>query len=297
LACEVTLQPLRRFDLDAAILFSDILTIPDALGLGLEFKQGEGPCFKHPLQLNDVINLPRLSFPTDLDYVFKAVKTIRAALPKSMPLIGFSGSPWTLATYMIEGGASKDFRKAKHWLYANPNHLHQLLGFLSQTVSDYLIAQVEAGAEVVQIFDTWGGILGKTAYEQFSLAYIAPIVKALHDRFNHPVPVIVFSKGAGYSLEEQAKLQPQALGIDWSLSLSEAKTRVGQTVCLQGNLDPAWLYAPWDDLKQAAKHNLDTMINHQTGQTDGYIFNLGHGILQDTNPDQLKRLVDYVHQN
>lgn len=292
LACEVTLQPLRRFDLDAAILFSDILTIPDALGLGLYFAEGEGPKFRKPLEsAADVDALPVLDAAHDLGYVMDAVSVIRRELNNTVPLIGFSGSPWTLATYMIEGGSSRDFRKSKYWLYETPAAMHRLLDRLADAVIDYLNAQIAAGAQAVQIFDTWGGVLSHRAYEAFSLAYMRKIVAGLTRKAEgRDVPVILFTKGGGPWLEAIADSGCTAVGLDWSTSLADAHRRVGDRVALQGNMDPAVLRASPGVIQQEVRGILEDF-----GTGPGHVFNLGHGVTPDIDPDRVKAFVDAVH--
>lgn len=245
LACEVTLQPLRRYPLDAAILFSDILTIPDAMGLGLSFGVGEGPKFAHPIETQRAVqNLPIPDPEGELQYVMNAVRTIRRELKGEVPLIGFSGSPWTLATYMVEGGSSKAFTKIKKMLYADPQLLHQLLDKLADAVILYLNAQIKAGAQSVMIFDTWGGVLGHREYLDFSLHYMHKIVAGLiRENEGRKVPVTLFTKGGGMWLEAMAETGCDALGVDWTVNLAQAKARVGHKVALQGNMDPSVLYA------------------------------------------------------
>jgi len=293
LACEVTLQPLRRFELDAAILFSDILTIPDALGLGLYFETGEGPRFKTPIRsAADVRALPRLKAETDLDYVMNAVSTIRLALNGQVPLIGFSGSPWTLATYMVEGASTRDFRLVKTFMLNQPDAMHQLLDLLADAVIDYLNAQIRAGAQAVQIFDTWGGVLSGPAYQEFSLAYMAKIVKGLirhHD--GHDVPVILFTKGGGQWLAEMADARPDCLGLDWSTDIGLARAQVGDRVALQGNMDPNILFANPDRIRTEVAD-----ILARFGSGSGHVFNLGHGISQFADPDHARVFVDAVHE-
>ncbi len=292
LACEVTLQPLRRFDLDAAILFSDILTIPDALGLGLYFAEGEGPKFHKPLQREeDVDALPTLDVGADLGYVMDAVSTIRRELNNTVPLIGFSGSPWTLATYMIEGGSSRDFRKSKYWLYEMPEVMHRLLDKLSDAIIAYLNGQIAAGAQVVQIFDTWGGALSQRAYEEFSLTYMRKIVAGLTSQAEgRKVPVILFTKGGGPWLESIADSGCSAVGLDWSTSLADARRRVGDGVALQGNMDPAVLRASSGVIGKEVRRILEDF-----GAGPGHVFNLGHGVTPDIEPDRVKAFVDAVH--
>jgi len=291
LACEVTLQPLRRFALDAAILFSDILTIPDAMGLGLHFDPGHGPRFQKTVRSEkDVADLPIVKVETDLDYVMKAVTAIRSALSGDVPLIGFSGSPFTLATYMIEGGPTRDFAHTKRMLYNQPEVAHALLTKLADCVADYLNAQILAGAQAVQIFDSWGGVLSDDAYQTFSLDYMKAIVSRLiREREGRQVPVILFTKGGGNWLESMADSGANALGLDWSVNLGVARDRVGTKVALQGNMDPAMLRAAPDAIRHEARRLLADF-----GEHPGHVFNLGHGITPDINPDHVKVLVDAV---
>jgi uroporphyrinogen decarboxylase len=293
LACEVTLQPLERYEMDAAILFSDILTIPDAMGLGLYFETGEGPKFRKPVRAEaDIERLEVINTASDLSYVTDAVTMIRRELNGRVPLIGFSGSPWTLATYMIEGQSSRDFARAKTMLYTQPELMHQLLEKLSLSVIDYLNAQIRAGAQVVQIFDTWGGALSHAAYAEFSLAYMQKIVDGLishHD--GRDVPVILFTKGGGLWLEKMADTGCHALGLDWSTDIAAAKGRVGDRVALQGNMDPAVLRAD-----PAVIESQVEAILKGFGDGPGHIFNLGHGITPDINPDHVKVFIDAVHK-
>ena len=292
LACEVTLQPLERFDLDAAILFSDILTIPDAMGLGLHFVENEGPKFSKPLTtLNDIDRLSKPDVGIELAYVFDAVSVIKKNLKGRVPLIGFSGSPWTLATYMVEGGSSKNFSKVKGLLFENPKHLHQLLNVLADTVIDYLNAQIEAGADSVMIFDTWGGLLNKESYENFSLRYMSKIVDGIHRKYDErTIPVTLFTKGGSAWLEQIAATGCDCVGLDWTIEIGEAERRIGSKVALQGNLDPSVLYASPEIITAEAYKVLDQF----KGQT-GHVFNLGHGITPDVNPESMKVLVDAVH--
>ncbi len=291
LATEVTLQPLRRFPLDAAILFSDILTIPDAMGLGLNFVQGEGPVFEHPVRsAADVAKLGVPDMEQDLRYVMNAVRSIRKALDGKVPLIGFSGSPWTLATYMVEGGSSKTFSKVKAMLYDDPATAHALLGILADAVTDYLNAQIKAGAQAVQIFDTWGGVLTPRDYQEFSLAYMARIVEGLirvHE--GRKVPVILFTKGGGQWLESMAETGADALGLDWTTPLNEARARVGNKVALQGNMDPSMLYASPERIREEVRYLLT-----QYGQGSGHIMNLGHGIHPDIPVEHARAFVEAV---
>jgi uroporphyrinogen decarboxylase len=291
LACEVTLQPLRRFSLDAAIIFSDILTIPDVMGLKLYFVAGEGPKFEHPLQsADDIRKLPSPDVNESLGYVMDAISLTRRELGGKVPLIGFSGSPWTLATYMIEGGSSKTFSKAKKLIYQDPEIAHQLLEKLAATVTDYLNAQIEAGAQAVQIFDTWGGALSAQAYQDFSLRYMAQIVSGLkRENEGRRVPVILFSKGCNTQLERLADTGCDALGVDWTVSLSEARNRVGDRVALQGNLDPSVLLASKKVIRREVSETLNSF-----GQGSGHVFNLGHGITPDVDPEHLSALVSAV---
>jgi uroporphyrinogen decarboxylase len=292
LACEVTLQPLERFDLDAAILFSDILTIPDAMGLGLHFVEGEGPKFSHPLSsLSEINQLTKPDVSKDLSYVSEAVSVIKKNLKGRVPLIGFTGSPWTLATYMVEGGSSKTFSKVKGLMYENPKHMHQLLDVLADTIIDYLNSQIEAGADSVMIFDTWGGLLNKASYENFSLMYMSKIVAGINRNYEgKTIPVTLFTKGGSAWLEQIAATGCDAVGIDWTVEIGEAERRVGSKVALQGNLDPSVLYASPEVIKSEAHKILD-----QFQGSTGHVFNLGHGITPDVNPESMKALVDAVH--
>lgn len=295
-ACEVTLQPLRRYDLDAAILFSDILTVPDALGLGLYFETGEGPKFKKTIRTEqDVLNLPNFNAKSDLDYVMNAVSTIRSALGGQVPLIGFSGSPWTLATYMVEGGSSKDFRHTKHMLYAQPEVLHALLDRLAVAVIDYLNAQIDAGAQAIQIFDSWGGALAHREYIEFSLNYMQKIVAGLQrEKDGRRIPVILFTKGGGHWLEPMIATGADALGLDWTTPLNVARQSIAGRAAVQGNLDPAVLYGSRASIEKSVKAMLDDA--YANGETTGYVANLGHGITQWVDPAQPKIFVDTVHE-
>jgi len=293
LACEVTLQPLARYELDAAILFSDILTIPDAMGLGLAFTEGEGPKFERPLREEWAIRDLAVPDPYDhLRYVIDAVSEIRRALDNSVPLIGFSGSPYTLACYMIEGGSSTEFRHLKSMLYARPDLLHHILGVTAKSVTAYLNAQVEAGAQALMIFDSWGGSLSHAAYREFSLAYIRQIVEGLvREKEGERIPVIVFTKGGGLWLEDIAASGCDAVGLDWTINIGDARRRVGDRVALQGNLDPAVLFAAPEVVANEARKVLDSF---GVGDT-GHVFNLGHGISQYTPPESVTALVEAVH--
>jgi uroporphyrinogen decarboxylase len=293
LACEVTMQPLRRFDFDAAILFSDILTIPDAMGLGLYFTENEGPKFKYPVRTAaDVNKLPVPDPATELRYVLDAVRLIRKALQGSVPLIGFSGSPWTLATYMVEGGSSKSFQKVKGLMYEQPRLMHIMLDKLSSSVAAYLNAQIEAGAQAVMLFDTWGGMLTSEDYIEFSL-YYARQVRALlkTDVAGQRIPAILFTKGGGLWLEAMTDAGYDALGLDWQTDIQQARARVGNQVALQGNMDPVALYAQPEIIVEKVK-----TILHKYGSGSGHVFNLGHGILPDINPDHVKAMVNAVHE-
>ncbi|HEX8986601.1 MAG TPA: uroporphyrinogen decarboxylase [Rhodocyclaceae bacterium] len=294
LACEVTLQPLARYGLDAAILFSDILTVPDAMGLGLYFADGEGPKFERPLR--DEWEIRDLQAPdpnVHLRYVMDAVAEIRRALADSVPLIGFSGSPFTLACYMVEGGGSDDFRTIKTMLFDRPDLLHRILDVTTTAVTDYLNAQIESGAQAVQIFDTWGGALPAHAYREFSLAYMERIVADLtkqHD--GERVPSIVFTKGGGQWLEAIAGIGCDAIGLDWTTDIGEARRRVGDKVALQGNMDPMALFASNESVQKEARRILDSY-----GGGTGHVFNLGHGISQHTPPERVSALVEAVHRH
>ncbi|ENU26198.1 uroporphyrinogen decarboxylase [Acinetobacter modestus] len=295
-ACEVTLQPLRRYELDAAILFSDILTIPDALGLGLYFETGEGPKFHKTVRTEqDVANLPKLNSKSDLAYVMNAVSTIRSALNGQVPLIGFSGSPWTLATYMIEGGSSKEFRFTKNMMYAQPEVLHALLDHLADSVIDYLNAQIDAGAQAIQIFDSWGGALAHREYVEFSLNYMTKIIAGLQRvKDGRRIPIIVFTKGGGQWLETMLTTGADAFGLDWTTPLYTARDVVAGRAALQGNLDPAVLYGSAASIEKSVKAMLDDA--YANGEKTGYIANLGHGITQWVDPAQPKIFVDTVHE-
>jgi uroporphyrinogen decarboxylase len=294
LACEVTIQPLDRYpQLDAAILFSDILTIPDAMGLGLYFETGEGPKFKKTVRsAADVDALPVPDAEKDLGYVMNAVSTIRRELNGRVPLIGFSGSPWTLATYMVEGGSSKDFRRAKALAYNEPDVMHAMLDKLAQSVTSYLNAQIKAGAQAVQIFDSWGGALSHAAYQEFSLKYMQQIVDGLI-RVNEgrEVPVILFTKGGGQWLESMAATGATTLGLDWTTDIGQARGRVGDQVSLQGNMDPTMLYASPNRIREEVASILNSY-----GTGTGHVFNLGHGITPEVNPENARAFFEAVHE-
>ncbi len=293
LACEVTLQPLRRFPLDAAILFSDILTIPDAMGLGLYFEEGEGPRFQRPVRTEaDVAALPVPDPEGELRYVMDAVRVIRRELGGRVPLIGFAGSPWTLATYMVEGGPSKNFSLIKGMLYDCPELLHRLLGTLADSVTAYLNAQVAAGAQALMIFDTWGGLLSTPAYKEFSLAYARRILDGLQrEAEGRRVPVIFFTKGGAQWLEAMADAGFDALGLDWTTELGDARARVGDRVALQGNLDPAVLYAAPAVIRAEVARLLASF-----GKGPGHVFNLGHGIHPGVDPAHAGAMIEAVHE-
>lgn len=292
-ATEVTLQPIDRFNLDAAILFSDILTVPDAMGLGLSFVAGEGPKFAHPVQDEKAVQQLAVPDIEKLSYVFNAVASIKNALNGRVPLIGFSGSPFTLACYMIEGGGSRDFRLVKEMLYRRPDLLHTILNINAKAVTAYLNQQIAAGANAVQIFDTWGGILSDAAFGEFSLQYITQIINGLTktDANGNQVPVIVFVKGGGLWLEQMANSGTDALGLDWTVNIKDARRRVGDKVALQGNFDPFALFGTQESIEAEVKR-----ILADYGKGNGHIFNLGHGIHQLTDPERVKDLVNAVHE-
>jgi len=292
-ACEVTLQPLERFPLDAAILFSDILTIPDAMGLGLYFEEGEGPKFRKPVRTAaEIEKLEVINTQNQLTYVVDAVSLIRKELNGRVPLIGFSGSPWTLATYMVEGQSSRDFKLTKSILYNQPEVMHLLLEKLADSVTEYLNAQIKAGAQAVQIFDTWGGALSDQAYLDFSLAYMHKIVSALKaDSSTSEVPVILFTKNGGQWLEHIANTGCDAAGLDWTTNMRNARSRVGDKIALQGNMDPALLLTNPGSIRSEVKRILASY-----GQGSGHIFNLGHGITPDVPVENAAAFVGAVHE-
>ena len=297
-ATEVTLQPLERFPLDAAILFSDILTVPDAMGLGLSFGAGEGPRFAHPLRDEAAVAALRVPDLNKLRYVFDAVASIRKALNGRVPLIGFSGSPWTLASYMVEGAGSDDYRLVKAMLYGRPDLMHRILDINTQAVTAYLNAQVDAGAQALMIFDSWGGVLADGAFQRFSLDYTRRVVAGLkREAEGARVPVIVFTKGGGAWLDEIAACGADVVGLDWTVNLGAARARVGSRVALQGNLDPAVLFAPPAAVAREAVAVLDSfgLPQRADGSWDGHVFNLGHGISQHTPPESVAALVEAVH--
>ncbi|WP_028915880.1 MULTISPECIES: uroporphyrinogen decarboxylase [Pseudoxanthomonas] len=297
LACEVTLQPLRRFPLDAAILFSDILTVPDAMGLGLYFAEGEGPKFERPVR--DEADVARLAVPdmeTELRYVMDAVRVIRRELAGAVPLIGFSGSPWTLACYMVEGGGSDNYAKIKAMAFNRPELLHKLLGVVTDAVIAYLAAQRAAGAQALQVFDTWGGVLSPTLYRQFSLPYLQRIARELQRGVGEDrTPLILFGKGNAPYLEALAATGTDAVGVDWLVDLGEAARRTGGQVALQGNLDPATLYASPEVIAREAARVLDSYAEGNGGSREGHVFNLGHGMSPDMDPEHVLALVEAVH--
>jgi len=294
LACEVTLQPLRRYDLDAAILFSDILTIPDAMGLELYFETGEGPKFAKPV--TTIEQIERLSVPdmgSDLKYVTDAVSLIRQELQGKVPLIGFSGSPWTLATYMVEGGSTKNFSKVKGLMFAEPEAMHKLLTVLADSVIDYLNAQIDAGAQAVMVFDTWGGVLSPRDYKLFSLAYMEKIVAGLTKTSEgRKVPVTLFTKNGGQWLEAMAATGADGLGVDWTTDLGDARARVGSKVALQGNMDPSVLYASPTRIEEEVQSILASY-----GQGTGHVFNLGHGIHPEVDPEHAGAFIEAIHKH
>ncbi len=293
LACEVTLQPLRRYELDAAILFSDILTIPDAMGLGLYFKTGEGPAFKNPV--NNIQDIKRLFVPDIFDklkYVTDAVSTIHKNLNNETPLIGFSGSPWTLATYMVEGGTTKNFGKVKGMMFSEPAAMHQLLDILAKSVTSYLNAQIESGAQAVMLFDTWGGVLTTRDYQAFSLQYMQQIIDGLiRQKDGNKIPVTLYSKGGAGWLEMMADTGADCIGLDWTIDIDKARARIGDKVALQGNMDPCILYSTPQLIEQEVA---DILAKY--GKGSGHVFNLGHGIHPTIDPENVKAYVDAVHR-
>jgi uroporphyrinogen decarboxylase len=297
-ATEVTLQPLERYPLDAAILFSDILTVPDAMGLGLDFATGEGPRFASPVR--DEHDVARLAVPDmeRLRYVFDAVRSIRRALDGRVPLIGFAGSPWTLACYMVEGAGSDDYRLVKTMLYARPDLMHRILAINADAVAAYLNAQIEAGAQAVMVFDSWGGVLADGAFQAFSLAYTQRVLRqVLREHAGARIPHIVFTKGGGLWLEAMAASGADVLGLDWTVDLGAARARVDDAVALQGNLDPNVLFAPPAQIEAEVVRILGSFgrARRADGRLGGHVFNLGHGISQHTPPDHVHALVDAVH--
>nr|WP_316642718.1 uroporphyrinogen decarboxylase [uncultured Roseateles sp.] len=299
-ATEVTLQPLERYPLDAAILFSDILTVPDAMGLGLSFAQGEGPRFAK--QVRDEAAVAELAVPDmhKLQYVFDAVSSIRKALDGRVPLIGFSGSPWTLACYMVEGAGSDDYRHVKSLMYSRPDLMHKILAINADAVAAYLNAQIEAGAQAVMVFDSWGGVLADGAFQEFSLAYSRRVLAQLKtEHGGQRIPSILFTKGGGLWLDEIADAGSDVVGLDWTVNLAKARARIGGRVALQGNLDPNVLFAPPERVQAEAIKVLDSFGNPRNadGSWAGHIFNLGHGISQFTPPEHVSALVEAVHSH
>ena len=299
-ATEVTLQPLERFPLDAAILFSDILTVPDAMGLGLYFVEGEGPKFERPLKTEADVLALRAPQPGSLDYVFKAVTQIRTELNGRVPLIGFSGSPWTLACYMVEGQGSREFHTIKKMLYNRPDLMHHILAINARAVAEYLNAQIDAGAQAVMVFDSWGGALADGAYQEFSLQYMQQVVSLLKRRRDGDpdgvkIPAIVFTKGGGQWIEQIADIGADAVGLDWTVNLSQARKLVGHKVGLQGNLDPAILFASPEQIRAEVHKVLDAYGKPAAG--NGHVFNLGHGISQFTPPENVAAMVEAVHSH
>jgi uroporphyrinogen decarboxylase len=293
-ATEVTLQPIDRYPLDASILFSDILTVPDAMGLGLYFADGEGPRFERPLATEADVKALRVPDMASLDYVFRAVTQIRTALGGRVPLIGFSGSPWTLACYMVEGGGSREFHTVKKMLYARPDLMHHILDINATAVAAYLNAQIEAGAQAVMIFDSWGGALADGAYQQFSLHYMRQVLGRLRrEQDGVRIPAIVFTKGGGLWLDEMADIGADALGLDWTVNLGRARALVGDRVALQGNLDPAILFAGPGQIRAEVERSLTAYGPPAPGA--GHVFNLGHGISQFTPPESVSAMVEAVH--
>jgi len=292
LATEVTLQPIDRYPLDAAILFSDILTVPDAMGLGLYFVEGEGPKFERPLRTEEEVRALRLPEPGSLDYVFKAVTQIRTELNGRVPLIGFSGSPWTLACYMVEGQGSREFHTIKKMLYSRPDLMHHILATNARAVAEYLNAQIDAGAQAVMVFDSWGGALADGAYQQFSLQYMQQVVAQLkREKDGVRIPAIVFTKGGAHWAEEIAAIGADAIGLDWTADLARIRAAVGDKVALQGNLDPAILFAQPEQIRAEVERVLHAYGKHDTG----HVFNLGHGISQFTPPESVAVMVETVH--
>ena len=297
LACEVTMQPIDRFGLDAAILFSDILTIPDAMGLGLVLEEGVGPVFNKPIRSNsDIEQLHIPDCETDLGYVMEAVRVIRNELNDRVPLIGFTGSPWTLASYMVEGRGSKEFSLIKSLMFEEPQSAHKLLQIITDSVIDYLKAQVSAGAQSLMVFDTWGGMLSTDNYRSFSLDYMQQIVAALKsDEQTKQTPIVLFTKGGGQWLELMAETGCDGLGLDWTVDIADAKQRVGNKVVLQGNMDPVVMNTNQATVTEQATAVLDSYGMHD-GDQKGHIFNLGHGIQPHAKPDNMAALVDTVQQ-
>lgn len=297
LACEVTLQPLKRFQLDAAIVFSDILTIPDALGLGLSFVEGEGPKFKRPIRTAyDIAQLPTLHVQQALSYVFDTTRLVCKELNNHVPLIGFSGSPWTLACYMVEGATSKQYTLIKKMAFTAPDLLHRLLGILTDIIIEYLKLQRENGAQILQLFDTWGGILSPGLYKTFSLPYLQRIARELKrgegiDR----TPLLLYGRGNGAYIADLIQTGAEAISVDWTVDLAKAASEVSGRMALQGNLDPAVLYTTPKIIEQEAKQVLENYARGNRGALDGHIFNLGHGMEPNMQPDHVTALIEAVH--
>lgn len=299
LATQVTLQPVQKFDLDAAILFSDILVIPDALGLGLYFVENEGPKFQYPINtLADIDNLTQDGVLENLNYVFSTIKNIQSELANRIPLIGFSGSPFTLACYMLEGGSSRDYAKTKSWLYSHPDYMHKLLDLLADIVTKYLNSQIEAGVDVVMLFDSWGGILSDVHYLEFSLAYLQKVIVNLNKSFNNRIiPKIVFTKGGGVWLDQIASIGANCIGLDWGINIGNAKSVIKDRAAIQGNLDPVILsQSNKSAIKVEVKRILEDYKRANDGDISGHVFNLGHGILPTALEDNVSYLIDLVHE-
>ena len=294
LASEVTLQPIKRFDLDAAIMFSDILVIPDAMGLDLKFIPGKGPIFSNPIKnLKDIENLKIIDAKQDLSYVCETIDNIKTGLANKIPLIGFSGSPWTLATYMIEGSGSKQFAVVKKMMYESPDLVSKLLEKLSSAIIDYFVAQIHSGVNLLMLFDSWGGILDLPSYKEFSLKYMDKIISQVRAQTGSSIPIIMFTKGGGLYLSEQASISPDGIGLDWTMDIGLARKIINPNICLQGNLDPCTLFADNSKIKQ----EVDNIFKKLSGNYhSNFIFNLGHGILPQVNPDKVKFLIDCVHK-
>lgn len=297
LSTEVTLQPIRRFNLDAAIMFSDILVVPEAMGLNLYFTEGEGPKFANPISSSlDIDMLKTIDAANDLGYVIQTIKNLKAELPANIPLIGFSGSPWTLACYMIEGGGSKNYERIKTWVYSHPELLEALLEKISRAVGDYLVAQINSGVDTIMIFDSWGGVLSNDAFNRFSLKYINQVLTYVYSQLpQQHIPSIVFTKGGGCWLKDLSTLNCTALGIDWTIGLDQARLQTSKI--LQGNLDPVMLsVADFSVIKNEVRRILLSYQQANNGSLDGLIFNLGHGILPTAKPDNVACLINTVHE-
>jgi uroporphyrinogen decarboxylase len=297
LATEVTLQPIRRFNLDASIMFSDILVVPEAMGMNLHFIEGEGPKFDNPIKGQaDILNLKPINPIHDLAYVMQTIKNLKQELPKNIPLIGFSGSPWTLACYMLEGGASKNYEKIKGFLYQSPDILHLLLNKIAIAVADYLIEQIKSGVDCIMLFDSWGGILSETAFKEFSLKYLDLIINKIRSSGYTDIPIISFTKGGGNWIEYISQLNCNAIGVDWTINLAKARMKTDKV--LQGNLDPVILsVADRETITKEVRKILDDYYISNNGSFDNLIFNLGHGILPSAKPDNVAALIDIVHNH